>query len=723
MLHVPMTKWLTTTLLALGGLTATAQTSPTNLLSNPDFEAEPALAGWAPYAGVGQLVRSADAPHAGLYSVLSSQRTQTYAGPSQSLLGKLQPGVNYTVTAWVRLPKTPANSKVLLNVKQVDGAGTRYIEIDSLQVQHNRWAKLYGHFKYQPTGTVSTLQFYVTGPAAGVDFLVDDVTFTPPLAYSPPANPARSDFVRAKGRQLVVGATDAPLRLRGVNVSAYEDESVAATEVYDSKIYDAIDFERIKAMGFNTVRLNMWYRVFEENSAPYTYKPEGWEWLNQTILWAKKAGVYLNLTMQAPPGGFQGPGSNTGFWSKPDYQARLKSLWVEIARRYRNEPTIAAFDILNEPNPPQDATWQAYAKDVVAAIRAVDPNHLLIVEQSFANDVQPFLVADTNVLYEFHLYDPWIYASQLSPKYGRGFYGQYPDPLVSMPASSHTKSYAGHARIQPGTTNWTLYQGPLVTISDAGLYSAVPVLASSNNAGRVHFDDLVVEEFDPQGALSRRITRVDIEDSAKLPALWQYAQPMRDPFIAITSNWASASLGGSGTKRNEASGRTGTSALSIGPVSAGTYGLANGMLEFGVRQGYSYRISGWMKGESVTGDGAYLALQLRKRGAGQLPKPLTKERIRESLYDWSQVGFYVSNNVPFNVGEFGVSYPNVAQNLGGLTWLGDVIDLIDELGGSYQYFNYHGTIFGLHTNLYGFPDDSTGHTALTTFFKARLAQP
>lgn len=716
-----LTRHLGLTFLTLAACSAPAHAA--NLLDNPGFEAAPALTGWAPFAGVGTLTRTADKPHSGSYSVLSSQRAQFYAGPSQNLLGKLQAGVNYTVTAWVRLPKAPANSQVALTVKQVDGAGTRYITLDSLQVQHSRWAKLYGHFKYQPTGTVSALQFYVIGPAAGVDFQVDDVSITPPLKYNPPAHPAPSDFVRVQGRQLVVGAAQTPLRLRGVNLSAYDDESGAAKTIYDGKVYDALDFQRIKAMGFNTVRLNMWYRVFEENNAPYTYKPEGWEWLNQTILWAKKAGIYLNLTMQAPPGGFQGPGSNTGFWSKPDDQARLKALWVEIARRYRNEPTIAAFDILNEPNPPKDATWQAYAKEVVAAIRAVNSNHVLIVEQSFANDVQPFLVPDNNILYEFHLYDPWIYASQLSPKYGRGFYGQYPDPLVSMPASSHTKSYAGHAHIQPGTTNWTFYTGPLVTISDAGLYSAVPVLASTSHAGRVHFDDFVVEEFDPQGHFSRRITRVDIEDSAKLPALWPYAQPMRDPFIAITSHWASASLGGSGTKRNEASGRTGTSALSIGPVSAGTYGLANGMLEFGVRQGYSYRISGWMKGESVTGDGAYLALQLRKRGAGQWPKPLTKERIRESLYDWSQVGFYVSNNVPFNVGEFGVSYPNVAQNLGGLAWLGDVIDMIDELGGSYQYFNYHGTIFGLHTNLFGFPDTSTGHTALIDFFKARLAQP
>lgn len=712
------------TWIATAALVATAGAAyAADVIVNPGFETQPLSASWVPYANVGLLSASVDQPRSGAYAVLSTNRTQSYAGPAQNILGKLTPGVNYTVTAWVRLRSAPAQSNFSLNLKQVDGAGTTYHLINSLQVDHNRWTKLYGHFKYTPTGTVTALQFYVTGPAAGVDFFVDDVTFTPPLAYAPPANPAPTDFVRAQGRQLVVGASSQPIRLRGTNFSAYDDESSAASAVYDGKVYDAIDFQRVKAMGFNTVRLNMWYKVFEENSKPYVYKPEGWQWLEQNILWAKQAGILLNLTMQAPPGGFQGPGSNTGFWTNQAYKDRLKALWVEIAKRYRNEPVIGAYDILNEPNPPKDADWQAYAKTLVSAIRAVDPNHLLIVEQSFASDVKPFLVPDANVMYEFHLYDPWEYASQLSPKYGRGFYGTYPDPLVSLPAASYTKTYFGNAPMPVGTTGWTWQEGQPVKVTDTGVYSAVPAFFSVNNAGRVHFDDFVIEEFDPDGNFTRRLTAVDVEDAARLPALWQYAAPMRDPFIATTAGWASAGTGGSGTKRNEASGRLGTSAISIGPVTGGTYSLVNQNLQFGVRHGHSYRISGWMKGDAVSGGSGFMGLQFRKRGAGQLPKPLTKAYVETAFRDWGQADYYVNNNVPFNVGEFGVSYANVAQNLGGLQWLADVLDLIDSRGGHWNYFNYHGTIFGLHTNLYGFPDETTGHQALINFLKARLQLP
>ena len=163
--------------------------------------------------------------------------------------------------------------------------------------------------------------------------------------------------------------------------------------------------------------------------------------------------------------------------------------------------------------------------------------------------------------------------------------------------------------------------------------------------------------------------------------------------------------------------------MSIGPVTGGSYALVNNLLQFGVRQGYSYRISGWLKGDAVSGSAGSLGFQVRKRGAGQVAKPLTKSYVQTAFNDWSQAGYYVNHNVPFNVGEFGVSYPNVAQNLGGLQWLTDVLDLIDSQGGNYSYFNYHGSVFGLHTNLYGFPDETTGHTALQNFFKARLALP
>ena len=91
--------WMTAAaLLAMAGTAGAA-----GVIVNPGFETQPLSTSWTPYASVGLLSASTDQPRSGSYAVLSTNRTQSYAGPAQSVLGKLTPGVNYTVTAWVRL--------------------------------------------------------------------------------------------------------------------------------------------------------------------------------------------------------------------------------------------------------------------------------------------------------------------------------------------------------------------------------------------------------------------------------------------------------------------------------------------------------------------------------------------------------------------------------------------------------------------------------------------
>ncbi|MBA1330892.1 hypothetical protein QQ73_06880, partial [Candidatus Endoriftia persephone str. Guaymas] len=119
--------------------------------------------------------------------------------------------------------------------------------------------------------------------------------------------------------------------------------------------YDASDYQRIAAMGLTVVRLDLWWKLFEDENNPYTYKQEGWDWLNKNIVWAREAGVRLILDMHGPHGGFQGPGYDGDFWSNSDYMARTKALWDEIASRYKDETVIAAYDLFNEPAPPTQA--------------------------------------------------------------------------------------------------------------------------------------------------------------------------------------------------------------------------------------------------------------------------------------------------------------------------------------------------------------------------------
>ena len=169
-------------------------------------------------------------------------------------------------------------------------------------------------------------------------------TPTPTLTPVPAPNPA---LLRVRGTQIVDGA-GRPVVLRGVSFG----NQVWGNVRLPRRHHDATDYARIAAMGMNAVRFYMNYRTFlptDSDAAPGQFLADGWQWLDDNIAWAKKNGVYLVLNMHVPPGGFQSLGAGKALWQRPDLQERFIRLWTEIARHCRGEPTIAGYDLLNEP--------------------------------------------------------------------------------------------------------------------------------------------------------------------------------------------------------------------------------------------------------------------------------------------------------------------------------------------------------------------------------------
>ena len=153
------------------------------------------------------------------------------------------------------------------------------------------------------------------------------------------------------------------------------------------------------------------YRAFENDATPYQYKQEGWEWLEKNIIFAKNNGMYLILDMHSPQGGYQSYGFNGDFWGNNGAAVanrnRLTALWEEIATRYKDEPTIAGFDLINEPLPPSALDYYTYVQSLVNTIRAVNMNHLIIIEQGFSATIGEYphqLVAGGNMMYDTHYY-------------------------------------------------------------------------------------------------------------------------------------------------------------------------------------------------------------------------------------------------------------------------------------------------------------------------------
>ena len=82
------------------------------------------------------------------------------------------------------------------------------------------------------------------------------------------------------------------------------------------------------------------------------------------------------------------------------------ALWKAIAERYADHPEVAGYDLLNEPRPSSGEALVDLYRRIAAAIREVDPRHLVIVEgSSSAGDFSMFTSPITsNQAYSFHMY-------------------------------------------------------------------------------------------------------------------------------------------------------------------------------------------------------------------------------------------------------------------------------------------------------------------------------
>jgi len=298
---------------------------------------------------------------------------------------------------------------------------------------------------------------------AGCSTRPNGTTSVNPLADDtpPPSAPDTSAFIRASGKQLVVGggaATVTPIQLRGINVQSFwllapddlsnpfinddTDRGVPIASLIPTRYDDAV-IANIASLGANVIRNAINYRQFEDNAHPYIYRAEGWAQLDGQIALAKGAGLYTIIDMHVPPGGLQGVvGSSARLWQEPELRDRTKALWRAIAERYREEPWVAAYDLINEPMPTQNpGQWASFAQELVDTIRQVDTNHLVIVEEIVAvvdangnypaidpNEPRLPKVNDDNVLYDFHFYQPLDYVGQGRAENGLGDNGQvYPD--------------------------------------------------------------------------------------------------------------------------------------------------------------------------------------------------------------------------------------------------------------------------------------------------------
>jgi endoglucanase len=152
------------------------------------------------------------------------------------------------------------------------------------------------------------------------------------------------------------------------------------TALRDAWISEA-DFDRIRKAGMNCVRVPFTFDLLEE--------PDGFAWLDKALDRARGRGLYVILDLHGAPGRQSGE-HHTGeagvdrLFKDPANVERAERVWATVARRYRDRPEVAAYDLLNEPmGAPDVATLYLVQDRLYRAIRAVDARHLIIVEDGY----------------------------------------------------------------------------------------------------------------------------------------------------------------------------------------------------------------------------------------------------------------------------------------------------------------------------------------------------
>jgi len=153
-----------------------------------------------------------------------------------------------------------------------------------------------------------------------------------------------------------------------------------------------LDVERVAEIGFNLIRVPVWYEALETDFAnePNRFKPEGWDRLDRVVNWARKHGVYVMIDLHGAPGGQSGywhMGLPEGgdLWDRPACIARTARLWGAIASYFKDEPHVAVLDLLNEPNTvPSKAKYVEVYDAIYREIRRHDPRHIIGLSDGFA---------------------------------------------------------------------------------------------------------------------------------------------------------------------------------------------------------------------------------------------------------------------------------------------------------------------------------------------------
>ncbi len=203
----------------------------------------------------------------------------------------------------------------------------------------------------------------------------------------------------------------------GMNLSYLDNYWLGAKEKHFADFVKPVEaakrekmFADIAKAGFKTVRIPIDFGAWASLNQPYHWEnEEALKIADSFVKWAlaNDLNAIIDLHHTEFDGTVKGAAATE----------RIVWLWREIANRYKDtNPERVFFELRNEPHDIKAEDWRKQAEAIIKIVRPIAPNHTLIVgfhdwnSRQALIDSKPF--ADSNIIYTFHYYDPFIFTHQ-----------------------------------------------------------------------------------------------------------------------------------------------------------------------------------------------------------------------------------------------------------------------------------------------------------------------
>jgi len=193
---------------------------------------------------------------------------------------------------------------------------------------------------------------------------------------------------------------------RGVNMG---NSLEAPKGVSWGRTFGPDDFDRIRAAGFDSVRIPVRWADYAAKEAPFAIDPAFMDKVHGLVRQAldRKLAVVLNVhhyeALDADPVG---------------QRPRFVALWRQIAERFKDAPEELHFELSNEPHGAHTAeAWNANLAAALAEVRRLHPTravHVGGVQWNKAVTLKDLKLPaeDRHLIGHFHCYDPFAFTHQ-----------------------------------------------------------------------------------------------------------------------------------------------------------------------------------------------------------------------------------------------------------------------------------------------------------------------